>query len=147
LVRRLPAQLQNFSRIKTVSFVLVMVVGLMGALMLIDALVSTVRRRSRDLAILKTLGFTRGQVRSAVAWQATLLIVLAIPPALVAGVIGGRVLWRAFGNRIGFVPQAVVPVIALALAAAGALALANIVAAFPARAAARTRPALVLRSE
>ena len=34
-------------------------------------LVSSIRRRRRDLATLKTLGFTRGQVSATVAWQAT----------------------------------------------------------------------------
>jgi ABC-type lipoprotein release transport system permease subunit len=34
-------------------------------------LVTSVRRRRCDLAMLKTLGFTRGQVSQTVAWQAT----------------------------------------------------------------------------
>ena len=32
---------------------------------------TTVRRRRRELAILKTLGFTRAQVRATLAWHAT----------------------------------------------------------------------------
>jgi ABC-type lipoprotein release transport system permease subunit len=41
-------------------------------------LVTSVRRRWRDLAVLKTLGFTRGQVGATVAWQAITFAVVAL---------------------------------------------------------------------
>ena len=37
------------------------------------ALVTTVRRRRQELAVLRSLGFTRRQTRVAIAWQATLI--------------------------------------------------------------------------
>jgi hypothetical protein len=45
------------------------------------------------------------------------------------------------------VPEPTVPVLSLVLVAAGALVLANVVAAVPARAASRTPTALLLRAE
>jgi len=39
----------------------------------------SVRRRRRELALLKTLGLTRRQVMAAVAWQAS-VIPAAVPP-------------------------------------------------------------------
>ena len=58
-----------------------------------------------------------------------------------------RVAWTTFADQIGVVPAARVPVAAAALTIPGALLLANLIAALPARVAARMRPALVLRSE
>lgn len=47
--------------------------GTLGLLAVGHALVTSVRRRRGELAVLRTLGFTRGQVR-AVAWQATTIV-------------------------------------------------------------------------
>ena len=50
---------------------------------------TSVRRRRRDLALLKTLGFTQRQLAAAVAWQATVIgaigITLGIPLGMVLG--------------------------------------------------------------
>jgi ABC-type lipoprotein release transport system permease subunit len=52
-----------------------------------------------------------------------------------------------FAREINAIPAPSVPVLPVALIAIGALLLANIVAAFPGRIAARTPTALVLRAE
>ena len=41
------------------------------------ALLTSVRQRRRELALLKTLGLTRRQVMAAVAWQASVILVIA----------------------------------------------------------------------
>src|SRR5512132_3144824 len=41
-------------------------------------LITSVQRRRRDLAVLKTLGFVRGQVAATIAWQATTFAVVAL---------------------------------------------------------------------
>lgn len=48
---------------------LALLLGLVGGV----ALTAGVRRRRRDLAVLKALGFTRSQLRAVVAWQASAL--------------------------------------------------------------------------
>lgn len=63
------------------------------------------------------------------------------------GIIFGRVLWNLFARAINAVPQPSVPAWTVVLIAVGALVLANVVAAFPARVAARTPTALLLRAE
>ena len=97
--------------------------------------------------MLKTLGFTRRQVRHAVAWQATAIAAIALLTGLPAGIAGGRWAWHVFAAQLGVLPQPVIPLAAIFIAIPSALALANLVAALPARAAARTPPARVLRSE
>lgn len=123
------------------------ILAAMAAATLAHTLVSSIRRRSRDLAILKTLGFVRRQVSAAVAWQASILALVALAVGLPLGVAAGRWAWRAFAGTLGVVPEVLVPLWAIALAVPGMLALANLIAALPARAAARTRPAAVLRTE
>jgi ABC-type lipoprotein release transport system permease subunit len=59
-------------------------------------LVSSVRQRRRDLALLKTMGFVRRQLAAAVAWQASV--------AAVIGIVAGRWLWNLFAEQIYAVP-------------------------------------------
>ena len=111
-------------------------------------LVTGVRRRRRDLAVLKALGCTRSQVRAVVAWQATALAAAALVIGVPAGIIAGRWTWAVFANAAGVSPQATIalPVVLLAVPLV-TLLLANLIAAFPGRVAARLRPAAVLRTE
>ena len=111
------------------------------------ALVTSVRRRRRDLATLKTLGFTRGQVSAAVAWQATTFALLAAAIGIPLGVAGGRWAWRLVASQLGVASGPVVPPLPVLAIAAGALVVANLAAAGPGWTAARIRPAVVLRSE
>ena len=63
------------------------------------------------------------------------------------GIVVGRSLWQLFANEIHAVPTPSVPALSIALIAAGALVLANVIAFFPGRVAARTPTALLLRAE
>ena len=100
-----------------------------------------------DLAIFKTLGFTRRQVRHAIAWQATTIAAIALLIGLPTGIAGGRWAWRVFATQLGVLPEPAVPLPTILIAIPAALVLANLIAAAPARAAARTQPATVLRTE
>jgi hypothetical protein len=55
--------------------------------------------------------------------------------------------WELYAGTIGVLPEGAVPLIGMAVAVAGGLLIANVVARWPAGMAARTRPAHVLRSE
>jgi len=110
-------------------------------------LVASVRRRRRDLALLKTLGFTERQLAATVAWQATTAVTIGVVVGVPLGTALGRWLWDLFARQINAVPAPAVPVLQVVLIALGALVLANIVAAVPGRLAARTPTALVLRAE
>ena len=147
LSRRVPAQLHNLARVKVVPLALAGVTGLLGLLTLIHALVTAVRRRGRDLAILKCLGFTRRQMRAAIASQATIMTVGALAFAIPAGIAAGRWAWGLFGDRTGFIPQPVVPLVVAITLVPGTLLLANLIASGPGGAAARAQPAVALRTE
>jgi ABC-type lipoprotein release transport system permease subunit len=106
-----------------------------------------VRRRRHDLAVLKTLGYRRAQVRATVAWHATTVVIIGAAVGIPLGLVVGRLVWALVADDLGVVTTAVVPVVALVVVAVSGLLAANVVAAFPARSAARTQPAVVLRSE
>jgi hypothetical protein len=110
-------------------------------------LAASVRRRRRDIALLKTLGFTKRQLAVAVAWQASVAAFVGIIVGVPAGIALGRWLWDLFARDIYAVPLPTVPALEVTLVGLGALVLANLVAAVPGQMAARTRTALVLRSE
>lgn len=142
-----PGTVVDFRRVSNMPYVLVGVVSLLAAGTLAHGLVTAVRRRRRDLAVLKTLGFDRGQVRRAVAWQATAIAVLTSAIAIPLGAIIGRWVWILFANQSGFVAETVVDPARVALTFAGAILVANLISALPGRSAARTHPAQVLRTE
>jgi hypothetical protein len=142
-----PAEIVNYKTIGITPTLLVsgLALGAIAALAL--TLLSSVRQRRRDLALLKTMGFVRRQLAAAVAWQATVAAVVGIVVGVPLGVIAGRWLWTLFAEQIYAVPYPTVPVLSLVLVAVGTLVLANVIAAFPARTAARTPTAFLLRGE
>jgi hypothetical protein len=142
-----PAEIVNYRSMGAMPVILAggLAAGAVAALGF--TLVASVRRRRRDFALLKTLGFTRRQIAAAVAWQSTVIAAAGLVIGVPAGIAAGRWLWLLFARQLSAVPDPVIPAVSIALAAAAALILANLVAAFPGRAAARTSAALALRSE
>ena len=137
----------NFGRVDNMPSVIAGLMTLLAVAALAHALVTAVRRRRVELAILKTLGFSRAQLRGTVAWQASVLTLVAVVVGLPIGVAAGRWAWRVFADQLGIVFVPVVPVLLVVALVPAALLLANLVAAAPGYLAARTRPANALRAE
>ena len=142
-----PADVVDLERVRTTPVVLAGLLALLGAATVAHALVTTIRRRRRELAMLKTLGFTRRQVSASIAWQASTIAVVAVVVGVPLGVAVGRTLWAVLARSIGVVAEPSVAWLAVALALPVLVLGANAVAAVPAWVAGRTRPATVLRSE
>jgi hypothetical protein len=142
-----PDEVGDFGRIDRMPLYIALLFCLGAAAALAHALATGVRRRRRDLAILKTLGFTRAQVAATVGWQATTIVSLAALVGVPLGVGIGRFLWNLFATDLGVVPEAVAPVGLVLLVVPAAVLFANVIAALPGWAAARIRPAPVLRAE
>jgi hypothetical protein len=148
VLQHLPAEdAINLQSVSGLPFALSALIALLGAATIGHALVSSVRRRRRDLAVLKTLGFVKAQVAATVAWQATSFALVALVVGIPLGVASGRWAWTAVASSIYSVSPPLIPVLAVALIFPAALVVCNLIAAGPARTAGRLSPALAMRSE
>jgi hypothetical protein len=142
-----PAEIVNYRSMGNTPALLGAALASGAVVALALTLIASVRRRRRDLALLKTLGFTRRQLAAVVAWQSTIAVAVGTVVGVPLGIVLGRVLWDLFAHQVHVVPSPNVPVLTIVFIAAGALALANLVAAIPGRQAARTPTALLLQAE
>src|SRR6185437_16150725 len=94
-----PASVVSLASIAGLPVAFSGLLALMAAGTLAHTLASSTRRRRRDLAILKSLGFIPRQLRQAVAWQATTIAGIALLIGLPAGVAAGRWSWRTSSQR------------------------------------------------
>jgi hypothetical protein len=108
---------------------------------------SLVRRRRREFALLKALGMTRRQVRAVIAWQTSLTLLIAVVAGVPLGTALGRLAWQHFAGSLGVVPVSVVPFPLVGAGAAVLLVTGNLLASLPGTLAARTQAALVLKAE
>jgi putative ABC transport system permease protein len=142
-----PAAISNIARVRTIPFVVAGVLALLAVLTVAHAMLTSVRARRRDLAVLRSLGADRGFVSRVVHWQAT---AFTIVPALIAvplGFIVGRAVFTAYANGIGAISDAAVPALIVSGVLIAVVVLANVVATLAAHRVRRTPPAVVLQSE
>jgi hypothetical protein len=142
-----PSEIASYRRVVSTPVLLSGLLALLAAALMVHVLVTSVRRRRRDIAVLKTIGFSKRQIGAAVAWQATTLAAFSLGVGIPLGVATGRWAWSFFADRLGVGANPTVPVVGVLLAVLGTLFLANLIAAFPARSAARTQSAALLRTE
>jgi hypothetical protein len=124
------------------AFLAVLATGAIG-----HALSIAVRRRRHELAVLRALGLTRRQSRLVIGTQATLLTVIGLAFGIPLGIAFGRILWHAAADMTPLAYYPPLAALALLLIVPVALLAANLLAAWPARRAARLRTAHILRTE
>jgi hypothetical protein len=79
--------------------------------------------------------------------QATVLTAAPLLMGVPLGLIGGAVVFRAFADSIGALPEPTLPILALVAIALGLIAVANVAAVLPARRARRLSTAELLRAD
>jgi len=127
-----PAVIINLDRIRALPYVVATALGLLGALSLGHLLLTSARLRRRDVAVLGSLGADRRWMSQVVHWQSTVAATLVLLAAIPVGLGLGRLVFRAFIDRVGSDPGIAFPARPLLLVAAGTLLLANLVAILPA---------------
>jgi putative ABC transport system permease protein len=148
VLTELPAEnVINLHSVDGLPVVLAGLVALLGIATVGSTVIAFVRRRQRDLAVLKTLGFSRSQVASTVGWQTTSFLLLALVIGIPVGVVVGRWVWSLVASQISSVSPALVPAMAVALLVPATLLIGIALAAIPARRAANLSPGVVLRGE
>jgi predicted lysophospholipase L1 biosynthesis ABC-type transport system permease subunit len=124
------------------AFLALLALGAVG-----HALVTAVRRRRHELAVLRTLGLTGPQARLVVVTQASVLAVIGLAPGIPLGLAVGRALWRVVANFTPLAYHSPLAVLPLVLIAPVTLLAANLLAVLPGHRAARLRPGRILREE
>jgi FtsX-like permease family len=142
-----PTDLLNFGQVQDLPQILGIGLAAVALLTVAHLLLTSARRRERDFAILRALGFSSWQVRRTLCWQALVLAGLALMIGVPAGIVCGRLGWQVFAHQLGITPVTAVPLTALLVMAAGWLAAAVAIAALPGQTATRSSPARVLRSQ
>lgn len=142
-----PPRLRNMREVGSIPVVLAGFLTLLAVAAVGHALVVSVRARRRDIAILRALGLVRRQVRTVVAVQAGVTAAVGLVVGMPLGVAAGRWAWSLIATGLGVLDRPVVAWAACLATVAVALVAANLVAALPARSAARLRPAEILRTE
>ena len=142
-----PTDLVNFGQVQDLPQVLGIGLAVVALLTITHLLMTSVRRRQRDFAILRALGFTSWQVRGTLCWQALTLAGIALLIGVPAGIACGRLCWQVFAYQLGITPVVAVPAVVLSMMAASWLAAAGVIAALPGQRATRTPPARVLHNE
>jgi ABC-type antimicrobial peptide transport system permease subunit len=143
----LGVSLTNTRKSRGLPLVLAGLFAVVAFATLVHVLVTSVRRRRRDLAILRTIGFRRRQIAATIAWQATTMAVIALLIGVPLGFLVGRFTWALFADRLGVVSVPVEAWTSVAIVIPTVLILANLVAIGPALFARRTQPAQILRAE
>ena len=105
-----PAEIVNYRSMGSIPVLLgaALAAGAVAALGL--TLIASVRRRRHDLALLKTIGFTRRQLSATIAWQATIAVAIGTIIGIPVGILIGRLLWDVFARAIDVVPQPTVSI-------------------------------------
>jgi hypothetical protein len=141
---RRPAELVNLERVRALPWALAAFLAVVALLAVVHAAISTVRRRLRDLAVLRALGLVDRQLSALVRWQAATFAAIGLVLGIPIGLVAGRFVWHEVATSIGVDATAATPLLPMLLIALAVVAVALIVAAVPARYARRARPAAPL---
>lgn len=115
------ADVRNLDRVKPQLRVVAPVVILFAIAALTHALITTVRVRRRDLATMRALGFTGGQVAASIGWHAAFVQAVALVVGIPIGVVAAQWGWRSVEARLGVIPDSSIPWPTIVLAIVGAL--------------------------
>ena len=140
-----PTSVRALERVTAAPFLLGAVLAVLLIATCAYLLAASVRARGHDLAVLRALGSDSHQLRAIVHWQSTLVTAVVLLAGVPIGIILGRSVVDLLTDALGIVPGAEVPLLFITMVVVVAIALANLVALMPARFAARTRIAELLR--
>jgi hypothetical protein len=142
-----PLDLANLGDASLLPMALGAVVAILGIATVAHAMLSTIRRRQRELGVLKALGFVRPDTRHTVAWQAITFGAIALVVGIPIGLIGGRAGWHLAADQLGIPSHPVVTATSVVLLAAAVVVVLLLIAVVPAYRASRVRPADMLRRD
>jgi len=135
--RQRPVEVRGYAQMRGMPLLLVALLGVLLLAALAHQLATSAVRRSRDLAILRAIGFTRGQVKRSILVQTTVVVFVTALVALPIGVVAGRWTWRFTARWLGTSDDAALPLAALTSTSAILVASGLVIAAISGQRAAR----------
>ena len=142
-----PASLGNARRVTALPVLIALGGAVVALATFVHALLLATRIRRQDLAVLRVLGLVRRQSFVVVTTMAGALGLLAAGLGVFFGLMGGVWGWDLAARTFGVDPEVVLPLPALAGAAAGLVAVTVLAAVWPARRASTLGPAQALRTD
>ncbi|MFL6206352.1 MAG: ABC transporter permease [Acidimicrobiales bacterium] len=142
-----PVTVKNLEELGGLPGGVAAIVGSIAVLALANALVVAVRRRGRDLSVMRAIGFSRRQTAVAVLVMALAIVAIGVVIGVPVGMAIGATLWRATASGAFVLSDAYFRWEVLLLPVVGAVVIALVAAAIPARQAAAQRAADGLRAE
>jgi ABC-type antimicrobial peptide transport system permease subunit len=146
-VPQVPGVIRRLAETRTIAIALAVFFAVLGFVALAHSLVVGTGGRRLQIGVLRTLGFRPGQVRAAIAVQATALALAATAIGLPVGIALGRYLWHALTGDLGALDDPATPWLLVAVAVPVTVLCATALAAWPARVASRARIADALHVE
>lgn len=135
------------TRVDTLPVILAGLMAVLSAALLAHVLVTSVRTRRAEFAVLRALGCRGRELRAVVTSHAATVAVVVLTIGLPVGAVLGMRIWETYAKSIGVVPEGAVEIVAVLGAVIAGLLIAGAVATWPARTAARIQSAAALRSE
>jgi hypothetical protein len=142
-----PNDVLSYQHLERVPLLLAALLVLLGAATTVHLLVTGVRRRRKDLGLLKAIGCTVRQVVTVVLSQASTLVLVTLLVAIPLGVIAGRAAWTLTAHWLGIAAPSVVPLGTVLVVVVAAIIAGNLAAFWPGYKAGRVRAAVALRTE
>ena len=142
-----PPEIADVAAMRSAPAVLAGLLAASMAVALALAIALATRARRRQLAIVRALGATPGELRSTVRWHAVTVVAVGLLGGVVLGISLGSMSWRAFSDGVGVVPSVAVPWRWIAGASVLAVLVALAAAEPPARLAPHRAAAHPLRQE
>jgi ABC-type lipoprotein release transport system permease subunit len=144
---RRPPEVTNVAAVRAVPRALVAFFAVLALAGVGHALVTAARRRSRDLAILRALGFRPGQASTAIHAHAGVVSIIGLLAGIALGLVAGRAAWALLATDVGIQGGYLVRAGVVAVVLLLVLAVMQVVAVVPAHRAAHVRPVEALRAE
>ena len=142
-----PGEVENLIGLRRFPRVLAAFTALLGIAALQNVLVTTLRRRRRELATLRSLGLTPRQTIRCINWQSLSLTFVALAAGIPVGILVGARTWAAATQSIGVATDPNPPTMTIAIFSLVALVVATAISIPVGWHAARMQPGAALRDE
>jgi hypothetical protein len=142
-----PPDVANLDHVRSLPLWLAAFLVLLAVGAVAHALLTGVRYRRQELAVLRAIGLTPRQAAACVSWQAAVIGAVALAIGIPLGTIVGRQIWRVLADSLSFVYVGPLAGVLMLTLVPAALVMLAILALWPARGAARLHTAEVLRAE